>query len=121
MIRLSRLIKSFTYAWRGLIKIAKEEQNIKIHLITALGVILAGSLFGIERIEWCLLVIVMGFVILMETINSAVERITDVLRPRINDYVKEIKDITAAAVMLSAIFAVIVGLIIFFPYVISKN
>jgi diacylglycerol kinase len=51
----------------------------------------------------------------MELANSAVERIADILKPRIHSYVKEIKDITAAAVMISAILSIIIGLIIFIP------
>ena len=57
-----------------------------------------------------------GLVILMEIVNSAVERVTDVLKPRINGYVKEIKDIMAAAVMLASLVALIIGVIIFWPY-----
>ena len=55
----------------------------------------------------------------MELVNSAVERVTDVLKPRINTYVKEIKDIMAAAVMLSSFTAIIIGLIIFIPYLLN--
>jgi len=62
---------------------------------------------------------VIGLVILMEIINSAIERITDVLKPRLDNYVKEIKDIMAAAVMLASVIAIIVGLIIFIPYFIN--
>lgn len=57
-------------------------------------------------------------VFLMEISNSAVERITDLFKPRINTYVKEIKDIMAAAVMLSSFGAVLVGLLVFGPYLI---
>jgi diacylglycerol kinase len=53
----------------------------------------------------------------MEVINSAVERVTDVLKPRISSYVKEIKDIMAAAVMLASFVSVLLGIIIFWPYI----
>jgi diacylglycerol kinase len=53
---------------------------------------------------------------LMELANSAVERVADILKPRIHDYVKEIKDIMAAAVFLASMSAVVIGLIIFLPY-----
>ena len=55
----------------------------------------------------------------MEIVNSAVERVTDILKPRIHSYVKEIKDIMAAAVMLSSIGAVLVGLLIFGPHLLA--
>ena len=119
MIRIKRLFKSFTYAFRGLIKTFKEEQNLRIQSIVALLVVLSAWFFQVNRLEWCLLILVVGLVIFAEIINSAVERVTDVLKPRINNYVKEIKDIMAAAVMLASLIAVIVGVIIFTPYFVN--
>ena len=116
MIRAKRLLKSFTYAFRGLGKTLKEEQNLQIQSIAGLVVIILGWYFRIEVEEWLILILVIGLVILMEIINSAIERITDVLKPRLDNYVKEIKDIMAAAVMLASVIAVTVGLIIFLPY-----
>jgi len=116
MIRAKRLLKSFTYAFRGLGKTLWEEQNLQIQSLAGLVVIILGWYFKIENWKWLILILVIGLVILMELVNSAVERITDVLKPRLDSYVKEIKDIMAAAVMLASIIAVIVGLIIFLPY-----
>ena len=117
MIRIGRLLKSYSYAFRGLFKTFREEQNLKIQTFASLIVLFLGIYFSISRIEWAILTLVICLVLTAEITNSAVERITDVLKPRINTYVKEIKDIMAAAVLLSAIAAVIVGVIIFFPYV----
>jgi len=119
MIKIKRLYKSFTYAFRGLGKTLKEEQNLQIQSIAGLVVIILGWYFRIEVEEWLILILVIGLVILMEIINSAIERITDVLKPRLDSYVKEIKDIMAAAVMLASVIAIIVGLIIFIPYFIN--
>jgi len=118
MIRVRRLYKSFIYAIRGLLKTFREEQNLRIQTTIGLLVVFLGFYFKISRFEWLALILVIGLVILMEIANSAIERVTDVLKPRINGYVKEIKDIMAAAVMLASIMAVIVGLIIFLPYLI---
>ena len=117
MIKPTRLLKSFRYAIKGFLKTFKEEQNLKIQSLTALVVVGAGLYFGITKTEWLFLIFVIGLVMLMELANSAVERIADVLKPRISDYVKEIKDIMAAAVMLASLVSVIIGLIIFWPYV----
>ena len=117
MIKIKRLVKSFRYAIKGLVKTVREEQNLQIQGSIALIAIILAIYFKIDRLEWALLIFVIGLVILMEIANSAIERITDVLKPRINGYVKEIKDIMAAAVMLASIVAVIVGLIIFWPYI----
>lgn len=117
MIKIKRLLKSFSYAGKGLVMTFREEQNMKIQFVSALAVLALAGYFRINRLEWVMLIFVIGLVMLMEIANSALERVTDVLKPRLNSYVKEIKDIAAAGVMLSAIIAVIVGLIIFYPYI----
>ncbi len=116
MIRITRLFKSFSYAIKGLIKVFQEEQNLRIQAIAGLAVLCLAWFFRVDRIEWVLLVMVIFLVILVEIINSAIERAADILKPRIDSYVKEIKDIMAAAVMVASISAVIVGIIILAPY-----
>ena len=116
MIRIKRLLKSFQYAINGFKKIFHEEQNLRIQTVVGFLAILLGLYFNINRLEWTILVFIIGLVIIMELANSAVERIADILKPRIDKYVKEIKDIAAAAVMVSSIIAVIIGVIIFYPY-----
>jgi undecaprenol kinase len=117
MIKIKRLFKSFKYALKGLIKVFKEEQNFRIQSFSGIIVILFGIYFNINSIEWVLLIIMIILVLLMEIANSGVERVVDLLQPRINSYVKEIKDIMAAAVMVSSVGAIIVGIIIFLPYI----
>lgn len=121
MINLKRLIKSFLYAFKGLYRTFVEEQNLRIQALAGIAVIILGCVLKITKIEWCVILIAIGLVILTEIINSAIERVTDVLKPRINTYAKEIKDVMAAAVMISSLLAVIVGVIIFFPYLFAKN
>lgn len=116
MIRFKRLFKSFMYAFKGLFRVFREEQNLKIQLFFGTIAICLGFVFEIKPIEWCFIIISIFLVLLMEIINSAIERVTDVLKPRIHQYVKEIKDIMAAAVMLASLVSVIIGLIIFLPY-----
>ena len=112
-----RFFKSVKYALRGLFKTFLEEQNLQAQSIIGIITVVLGFGFKIEPLEWCLIISVIFLVILMEMINSAVERIADALKPRIDTYIKELKDIMAAAVMLSATLAVVVGLIIFIPYI----
>lgn len=117
MFRIKRLVKSFSYALKGLVKVFREENNFKVQTFAGILVIFLAYYLKISRLEWLSLIIVVGLVVLTETLNSAVERVSDVLKPRINTYVKEIKDIMAAAVMISAVMAIVVGLIIFLPYI----
>ncbi len=120
MIRIKRLFKSFKYAINGLIKIFKEEQNLRIQFFLGLIVLILAFFYKIEKTELLLIVFSIGLVLLMETINSAVERVADLLRPRINIYIKEIKDITAAAVMIASIISLIIGITIFWPYLLKS-
>lgn len=119
MLNIKRLKKSFVYASRGISKAFREEQNLRVQSVIAIIILIVGLFFRISPIEWCLLIFIIGLVILMELANSAVERIADVLKPRIHTYVKEIKDITAAAVMISAFMSIVIGLIIFIPYIVN--
>ena len=117
MIKIKRLFKSFQYALKGLVKTFYEEQNLRIQAVAAVVVTVLGAWLGISRVDWLFIILAIGLVLLMELLNSSVERITDVLKPRLNSYVKEIKDIMAAAVMLASILAIIIGLLVFGPYV----
>ena len=101
---------------KGLIKTFKEEQNLRVQAGAGLLVLCLAWFLKVERLEWALLTAVIFLVILMEIINSAIERAADVLKPRIDSYVKEIKDIMAAAVMVASLTAFIVGIIILGPY-----
>jgi diacylglycerol kinase len=124
MIKISRLFKSFIYAFRGLVKVVKEEQNFQIQLTVAIVVFIAAVWLKISTTEWLVLMGIILLVLLMELVNSAVERVTDLFKPRISTYVKEIKDIMAAAVLLASLGAIVVGVIIFGPHVwslISRN
>ncbi len=113
---MKRLLKSFVYALKGLSKAWREERNLQLQTLVGLAVLILSFLAGISRLEWLLIIIVIFLVILMELINSALERVTDVLKPRINGYVKDIKDIMAAAVLMASVLAIIVGLVVLLPY-----
>jgi len=116
MIKITRLCKSFIYAWQGLCKAFKEEQNLQIQTAVSLLVLAMAWYFQISRWEWIVIVLIIILVILMELANSVAERITDVLKPRLNGYVKEIKDIMAAGVLVASLTSIIVGLLIFWPH-----
>jgi len=119
MIKIGRLIKSFRYSIKGFVKAWREEQNLQIQSFIALLALFLGFYFKIASGEWALLIISISLVLTVELINSAVERITDILKPRINGYVKEIKDIMAGAVLLISVMSVVMGLIIFLPHILD--
>jgi len=113
MIRAKRLFKSFTYACRGLGKVFKEEQNFKIEIIAGVVVLALAIYFRFSYLDLAILVLVIGLVLLAEVVNSVVELISDILKPKLDYYVKKIKDMVAAAVLVASFTALIVGVIIF--------
>jgi undecaprenol kinase len=119
MIKLKRLAKSVTYALKGIKKVFKQEQNFRIHSLVALIVLFLAILLKIEAWQLVILILIIALIFILELINSIFERLLDLLKPRMHHYVKDIKDMTAATVFIGAIAAVIIGLMIFLPYLIK--
>jgi len=116
MKTLKALFKSFTHAWQGLLLAFKEEQSFRYQLIGALVVAILIFAFPLERWERSLLILCIGGVLVLELLNSIIERFVDIVKPRIHEYAKIIKDLSAAAVLVMAITAVILAIIIFWPH-----
>jgi diacylglycerol kinase len=108
-------LKSFHFAWNGLSSLFKYEHNSRIHLCAALIAIAAGIFLGLSSTEWILLVIVTGLVFITELFNSAIESLADRIDPEWHDLIMKAKDYSAAAVLISALIAIIAGAIIFIP------
>lgn len=103
------------YAVSGLKYAFKNEINIRIQLLIGLLVIIFGFVLSVSLLEWVLLVLMIGFVISSEILNTAVETMLDYLAPEQHQMVGAIKDLTASAVLVTSIVAVIIGTIIFLP------
>lgn len=112
-----RLINSFKYAINGFKITLKNEQNMTVHLIITIIVLLAGILFKINYIEWLILFLVIGLVIATELINTSIEATIDLISPKTHPLAKIAKDTAAAAVLVFALVAIIIGLLIFLPKV----
>ncbi len=120
MIEHRRLMQSFKYALLGLKKVFIEEQNFRIHSIIALLVIILGFYFQITVWQWIIVILLIALILILEIINSIFERLLDLIKPRLHEYVGDIKDMTAAVVFVGAVLAVLIGLIIFLPYILAK-
>ena len=94
----------------------KEERNMRIHFAFAAGVILMALWLGIERLELAVLMLVICAVISLELVNSAIERVVDLAEPNENPLAALAKQLAASAVLVVAVVAVVIGLIIFVPY-----
>lgn len=116
---VSKRCNSFRYAFNGLRTLIVGEVNAIIHLIAAIAVTIAGIFFHIELYQWALIVFAVGLVFAMELINTAIERMADFVSPEKKQAIKTIKDLSAAAVLVSAITALVIGLIIFIPLIVQ--
>lgn len=116
---IKKRIKSFSYAFAGLKVLFKEEHNARIHAVATVLVVAAGILFRITPGEWMAVVICIGMVISAEIVNSSLERCADFIKQERDDRKRDIKDLGAAAVLVCAIAAAVVGCIVFIPYIIQ--
>lgn len=109
-------VLSFKYAIEGLILALKEEPNLKFHAVTGTIAIFLGWFFQIEFSEWLVILVLIGLVISLELTNTALEAIVDYLIPQIHPVAKKVKDIAAASVLVASITALVIGVLIFWPY-----
>ena len=108
-------LRSFGFAFSGLRYVLKTQKNAWIHFVISLAVILLGIWLGISAPSWAIIFLTMGLVWTAECLNTAVESILDLVSPQHNPIAKIGKDVAAAAVLVSAISAVMVGICIFGP------
>jgi len=112
---MKRRIHSFKYAIRGIRMVIKSEKNMQIHLVVAVLVLIAGWFFNISTTEWMLCLLCFGLVLGAEMVNTAIEKLVDLASPQKHELAGKAKDMAAGAVLISALFAAVVGLIIFIP------
>lgn len=111
-------MKSFTHAFRGLFTAIKRERNMKIHLATTVIVYAAAYFFKVEPWAWGVLTITCAMVIAAELVNTAIERLCDKVNPEVCPIIKDVKDMAASAVLVCALASVIVGIVIFWRYIV---
>ena len=114
---MSAFIRSFGYAIRGIAAAVREQRNIKILFSIALCVIVAGLYFQVTGTEWCILLLCIGVVTGSEMLNSSIENLVDLVTRERMPLAGKIKDIAAGAVLLLSIMSLIIGAIIFWPYI----
>jgi diacylglycerol kinase len=110
-----RVIKSFACAFDGLKDCILHEKNFRIQYIIAILMVIAGISFSISITEWMIILLCFAVVLSFEIINSAIEKLCDLVCPDFNLTIKKVKDMSASAVLLSAIIAFVIGCIIFLP------
>jgi len=111
--------RSLGYAWQGLRAFWKTEPHARVHAAATVIALAAGYLFQLNKSEWQWLLMAIFLVWITEILNTALEKLADVVSPGYAVAIKQVKDLAAAAVLLTAVFAVVIALIIFLPKVIS--
>ena len=114
-----RLIKSFRNASRGVVHVWQSQPNFRIQVVAAIVVVIVMFVFRVPPWQKVTLLLLVMTVLVLEIINTVFEHLVDLFEPRLHHYVRDIKDLMAAAVLLSSLVAVGVALVIFWPLVIS--
>jgi diacylglycerol kinase (ATP) len=108
-------LKSMGFAFKGMLLLIKKEANVRLQLLIAIIVTVAGIYFKLSATEWLIQILVIGLILGLEGLNTAIEQLCDFVHPEQHEKIGRIKDIAAGAVFIAAITAVIIGLIIYFP------
>ena len=114
---IKKRIKGLIIAISGMFFLLKNEDSIKVQSLFFLLFIFLGYYFEIKKNEWIIHIILIGFILTAEALNTVAEKICDVINPKYDDRIKLIKDISAGAVSFAVISSLIVLIIIYYPYV----
>lgn len=112
-----RFFSSFRYAIRGIINLILTEQNARVHFFATILVGLSAYFFHISRLEAVVLFFAVVLVFVIEIVNTAIEKLLDLVHPGNHQQIAFIKDALAGAVLIAAIIASVVGVLIFTPYI----
>jgi len=108
---------SLLCATRGLRYVVRNERNFRIELIIAIFVVFCSIIFSVKIWEFVVVIFLINWVLVTELINTVVERVVDILEPRVHPFARLIKDIMAGVVLISSAMAVLIGLMIFLPHI----
>ncbi len=109
------LLDSFGYAFAGLFHVIKTQRNMRIHLIIAVIVLVLGIYLKLEWLQWAILSLTIGFVLVAEMFNTVAESALDAATPYYHPLVRIAKDVAAGAVLVTSLVAVLVGLLVLGP------
>jgi diacylglycerol kinase len=114
---LLRFLRAFGFAGRGVWQVIRTERNMRVHLAVAAAVIVAGVLYRVSAVDWACLALAIGLVLTAETVNSALEALTDLHTSQHHPLAKTAKDAAAGAVLIASVAAAGVGAAVFWPRV----
>jgi len=117
MIHLQNLYSSICHALRGVSVVFKAEQSFRIQVIGAVCAVVASIVFQISTYQFLIVLLLIGAVLTLEIVNTIFERLVDSFQPRVHPVVRDIKDIMAGAVLIASAVSLVIGIVIFWPYV----
>ncbi|WP_077921371.1 diacylglycerol kinase family protein [Spirosoma sp. 209] len=112
MIDWQKVVRSFRFAGQGIVDLFRFENNARVHLLLAGMVVGAGLWLQLSRAEWAIIVTQIGLVWAAEAVNTAIEKLCDLVSPGYHPQIKAVKDLSSGAVLILAITAVVVGALI---------
>ena len=110
-----RVVRSFGFATAGIMTLLLTQPNARVHLVLGAGAASLAFWLGLSAVEWALLTLTVGLVLVAEAVNTAIEAAVDIATQSIHPLARQAKDIAAGGVLISAITAVIVGVALFGP------
>ena len=114
-MRSRNILESFRFAFVGLWYALRTQRNTRIHLSIAAAVVAVGLCLNLSHVQWAVLTLTIGFVLVSEMLNTVAETLVDLVSPGYHPLAKVVKDVTAGAVLLTAIISVVVGLLMLGP------
>ena len=114
-----KILKPFVFAWNGIKICFISETNFKIHVLFTIIAIALGIGLHISILEWAAIIFCIALVLTIEMMNTALEKLCDVLQKEFHPTIKKVKDIAAGAVLVTAVCSLIIGIVIFLPKIIS--
>ncbi len=110
-------IRSFYHAINGIFRMIRCQHNAWIHAAATVAVVIAALFFRVSSTDWCWIIVAISIVWTAEALNTAFEFLADAASPEFHPLVRDAKDVAAGAVLLTAVAAVVIGLIVFWPYI----
>lgn len=117
---IKKFFKSFGHALNGLKLVLLSEQNYRFHTVAACVAILLSFVLKISDLQFILIILCIVGVMVIEIVNTAIEKLCDYISPNHNEKIKFIKDVSAGAVLLVSMASLVIAMIIFLPKIIEK-
>jgi diacylglycerol kinase len=116
MNAIKKHLNSYVYAFRGIGLALQSEPNMILHLVATLAVVALNYVLGISRTDWLITLVLIGVVWMSEIFNTAIEKLADRVSQSHDELIRQAKDLSAGAVLVVCIVAVVCGAVIYYPY-----